>query len=220
MVRGHNPDRIGVLGGTFDPPHFGHLAVALEVRHRLHLPMVLLVVANDPWQKSAVQPVTPASIRLEMVRAAVEDLDGLEASSVEIDRGGESYMADTLGELHRRHRGAELMLVVGSDAAGGLDTWKRAADIRELATLVVVDRAGRRGGRPPQRWPHVVVECPALDITSRDVRARFADGRPTQALVPAGVGELVRSRGLYGCKCEAAARPARVAGDAVGPLGP
>ena len=194
-----NSPRIGVLGGTFDPPHFGHLAVALEVRHRLALSVVLLVVANDPWQKSALHPVTPAPVRLEMVRAAVRGLTGVEASSLEIDRGGESYMADTLAELDSMHPGAELMLVVGSDIAQGLDTWKRPAELRELSTAVVVDRAGRSGGRPPPGWPALVVDGPALDISSCDIRARFADGRPVEALVPPEVIAVVRSRGLYGC---------------------
>ncbi len=188
-----------MLGGTFDPPHFGHLAAALEVRHRLRLSVVLMVVANDPWQKSGLRPVTPAPARLEMVRAAVRDLSGIEASSVEIDRGGESYTVDTLAELASRHPGAELMLVIGSDIAGGLDTWKRPDELRELATIVVVDRAGRSGGRPPQGWPALVVEAPTLDISSCDIRARFADGRPVEALVPAAVADVVRSRGLYGC---------------------
>ena len=194
-----NTARIGVLGGTFDPPHFGHLAAALEVRHRLRLSVVLFVVANDPWQKSALQPVTPARKRLEMVRAAISGLDGLEASSLEIDRGGESYMADTLQELRSQRPGAELMLVVGSDTAQGLDTWKRPAELRELSTTVVVDRAGRSGGRPGEGWPAVVVEVPGLDISSCDIRARFADGRPVEALVPPAVADFVRSEGLYGC---------------------
>ena len=198
-VRTRSGSRIGVLGGTFDPPHFGHLAAALEVRHRLNLSKVLLVVANDPWQKSALHPVTPAPVRLEMVRAAVSGLDGVEASSLEIDRGGESYMADTLAALAAMHPGAELMLVVGSDIARGLDTWKRPDELRELATTVVMDRAGRSGGRPPEGWPAQVVEGPALDISSVDIRARFADGRPVEALVPAAVADVVRSRGLYGC---------------------
>ena len=190
--------RVGVLGGTFDPPHFGHLAVALEVRHRLRLDKVLMVVANDPWQKSALGPVTTAPARLEMVRAAVSGLEGIEASPLEIERGGESYMADTLAELRIANRDAELMLIVGSDAAQGLDSWKRSEELRALATTVVVDRPGRSGGRPPEGWPAIVVEVPALDISSCDVRARFGDGRPVEALVPQAVAELVRARGLYG----------------------
>ena len=191
--------RIGVLGGTFDPVHYGHLAVALEVRHQLGLEKVLMVVANDPWQKSAAGPVTPPDLRLEMVRAAVRGLEGIEASALEIDRGGESYTADTLAELRDARPDADLMLVVGSDAAQDLDTWQRPEELRRLATTVVVSRPGRSRGRPPDGWPAVVVEVPALDISSCDVRARFADGRPVAALVPEPVVELVRTRGLYGC---------------------
>lgn len=191
--------RIGVLGGTFDPIHFGHLAVALEVRHRLGLDKILMVVAHDPWQKSALGAVTPPGLRLEMARAAVSGLEGIEASPSEIDRGGESYMADTLAELRDARPDAELLLVVGSDAAQGLHTWKRPDALRRLATTVVVHRAGSPGGDLPGGWPVLEVEVPALDISSGDIRARFAEGRPVEALVPGPVVELVRSWGLYGC---------------------
>ena len=191
------PTRLGVLGGTFDPPHLGHLAAALEVRWRLGLDEVLMVVANDPWQKSSLGPVTPARLRLAMVEAAVADCDGLTASGIEIDRGGESLTADTLARLRADRPGAELFLVVGSDAAAGLDGWKRCDEVRTLATTVVVDRGGREGGRPPGDWPAVVVEAPRLEISSRDLRARFAEGRPVAALVPPGVIEAVSAHGLY-----------------------
>ena len=189
--------RLGVLGGTFDPPHFGHLAAALEARWRLGLDEVLMVVANDPWQKSSLRPVTPARLRLAMVEAAVAGCDGLTASGIEIDRGGESLTADTLARLRADRPGAELFLVVGSDAAEGLDTWKRCDEVRALATTVVVDRGGREGGRPPGDWPAVVVEAPGLEISSRDLRSRFAEGRPVAALVPPGVVEAVAAHGLY-----------------------
>lgn len=189
---------MGVLGGTFDPPHLGHLAVALEVHHRLRLDRTLLVVANDPWQKTALRPVTPAATRFGLVEAAVESLDGLEASDIEIRRGGETYTADTLDELASEMPGADLFLIVGSDAAAGLDTWKRPADVRRLATTVVVDRGGRSGGRPPDGWDHLVVDVPALEISSSDIRARFGDGRPVEAMVRDQVVELVRGVGLYG----------------------
>lgn len=189
--------RLGILGGTFDPPHFGHLAAALEARWRLGLDEVLMVVANDPWQKSSLRPVTPARLRLAMVEAAVAGCDGLTASSIEIDRGGESLTADTLARLRADRPGAELFLVVGSDAAEGLDTWKRCDEVRALATTVVVDRGGREGGRPPGDWPAVVVEAPGLEISSRDLRSRFAEGRPVAALVPPGVVEAVAAHGLY-----------------------
>ena len=190
--------RIGVLGGTFDPPHHGHVAVALEVLHRLRLDKVLLVVANDPWQKTSLRDVTPVEARLQMVEAAVSGITGLEASTMEIDRGGESYTADTLSSLQAVNVGAELFLVVGSDAAEGLDTWKRPHEIRELATTVVVDRGGREGGRPPEGWPAVIVDVPSLEISSSDLRSRFADGRPVAGLMSPEVVEVVERLGLYG----------------------
>lgn len=192
------PSRIGIVGGTFDPPHHGHLAVALEVHDRLRLDRTLLMVANDPWQKSARAPVTPARTRLALTQAMVADIDGLEASDLEIARGGESYMADTLAALHSEDPESELFLVVGSDAAAGLDSWKRPDEVRTLATTVVVERGGRSGGRPPASWPHLVVDVPALEISSSDIRSRFSDGRPVEALVPAPVIDAVRAAGVYG----------------------
>jgi nicotinate-nucleotide adenylyltransferase len=107
-------ERVGVFGGTFDPPHIGHLVVAVNVRHALRLDRVLLVVANDPWQKST-RAVSPAADRLALVEAAVGDVAGLEASAVEIERGGISYTADTLAQLHADSADRELFLVLGSD---------------------------------------------------------------------------------------------------------
>ena len=197
-VQGRSGVRIGVLGGTFDPPHIGHLAIALEVLHQLRLDTVLLVVANDPWQKSAVGSVTPAEVRLDLVRAAVDGFPGLEPSTIEIDRGGESYTADTLETIAADSPGVELFLLVGSDVAMGLDSWKRPDAVRSLATTVVVDRGGRHGGRPPDGWPHQVIDVPALEISSSDLRARFADGRPVEALMPRAVVDAVRLAGIYG----------------------
>ena len=192
------PVRIGVLGGTFDPPHFGHLAVALDVRHHLELHRLLLVVAHDPWQKSGHRGITPASERLAMTRAAVDGIDGLEVSDLEIRRGGETYTADTLAALGAEHPRSQLYLIVGSDAAAGLDTWKRPDEVRTLATTVVVERGGVSGARPPAGWDHVVVPVPALEISSSDLRERFAAGRPVAAMVPPAVVDVVHAAGLYG----------------------
>ncbi len=191
-------ERIGVFGGTFDPPHWGHLATALEAYHRLQLNRVLLVVANDPWQKSALAPVTPAAIRLALTVAAADGLEGLEASDLEIKRGGPSSTVETLETLASKKPDASLFMIVGSDAAAGLDTWKRGDDIMGLARTIVVDRGGRQGGRPYPGWPHTVIAGPALEISSADLRARFADGRPVEALTPRAVVNEIRSRGLYG----------------------
>ena len=188
--------RIGVYGGTFDPVHIGHMAVAVNVRHGLQLDRLLMVVANVPWQKSGVRAVSPAEDRLAMVEAATAGLDGVEASSIEIDRGGSSYSADTLAALARQHPGAELFCVVGEDVAAIIDTWERVDAVRELATLVVVNRPGSRSVRL-EGWREVQVEVPALDVSSTDLRARVADGRPLEFLVPDPVIRCIRERGLY-----------------------
>lgn len=190
------PERLGVFGGTFDPIHVGHLVTAVNVRHALDLDRVLLVVAHDPWQKAGTV-ATPAADRLAMVEAAVGDVPGLEASDIELRRADQSYTADTLVELQRRHPGAELHLILGSDAAAGLPTWERADEVRDLARLVVVTRPGAEDLTAPPGWTHRVLEVPRLEVSSTDLRARFADGRPLDYLVTAPVQHLIRERGLY-----------------------
>jgi nicotinate-nucleotide adenylyltransferase len=188
--------RIGVFGGTFDPVHVGHLAAAVNVRHSLRLDRLLLVVANIPWQKAGRRPVSPAPDRLAMVETAVEGIPGLEASRLEIDRGGPSYTADTLAQLQAGEAGAELFLVVGADVVKELDTWARLDEVRSRASLAVVKRPGSRP-RLPVGWRAEQVEVPSLDISSTDLRARVADGRPLDFLVPAPVIRLIQSRRLY-----------------------
>jgi nicotinate-nucleotide adenylyltransferase len=190
--------RIGIFGGTFDPPHVGHLVTAVNVRHALALDVVLLVVANDPWQKSGERQVSPAADRLAMVDAAVGDVEGLEASDLELRRGGTSYTADTLAELRTAHPEAELFLVLGSDAAAGLPTWERADEVRTGATIVVVTRPGAEQGTPPEGWSWVSVETPRLEVSSTDLRARFTDGRPLDYLLTPAVIDCIEARGLYG----------------------
>ncbi len=189
-------ERIGLFGGTFDPIHVGHLVTAVNVRHELALDRVLLVVANDPWQKATL-PLSPARHRLAMVEAAVAEVAGIEASALEIDRGGVSYTADTLAELHRRHPAARLFVVLGSDAAALLHTWERVEEVRALATLVVVTRPGAASSVSPPAWDHRLVEVPRLEVSSTDLRARIADGRPLDWLVPDPVVHLIRALGLY-----------------------
>lgn len=191
------PLRIGILGGTFDPVHVGHLAAAVEVRATLGLDRMLLVVANLPWQKVGLRAVTPAEDRYAVVAAAVGEVEGLEASRLEIDRGGPSYMADTAAELAARHPGARLFLVVGSDVAGELATWEREADLRAAVTLAVVARPGVAVSLPPPPWRAEAVTIPALDVSSSDLRARAAVGRPLDVLVPPAALREIRRRGLY-----------------------
>lgn len=188
--------RIGIFGGTFDPVHVGHLAVAGWVRAELDLDRVELVVANEPWQKLDRPQLSPAHDRFAMVQAAVDGIEGVVASSVEIDRGGLTYTVDTL-EAYRDHNlGDSLFLIMGSDAAGGLDTWHRFEEIAGLAELVVVDRPGAVGQRPPVA--HRVVNCPLLDLSSTQVREWADAGRPLDGLVPPAALAYCRQKGLYG----------------------
>jgi len=191
--------RVGLFGGTFDPPHLGHLVTAVNVRHALGLDIVVLMVANDPWQKQGTREVESAADRLAMVQAAISGVDGLIAGDDEIRRGGPSFTADTLAGLAERHVGAELFTIVGDDAAAGFGTWQRAREIAKLSTLVVVDRPGSPLA-PPSEFVWNRVEVPRLEVSSSDLRARFTDGRPLQFLIAEGVMQVIRARGLYGVK--------------------
>ncbi|HWW53350.1 MAG TPA: nicotinate-nucleotide adenylyltransferase [Acidimicrobiales bacterium] len=188
---------IGVFGGTFDPIHVGHLVAAVNVRHTLALDRLLLVVANVPWQKAGSRSITPAEDRFAMVAAAVAGVPGLEASRIEIDRGGLSYTADTLAEVSSANPGANLYCVVGADAAPELATWERADEIARLATLVIVNRPGASLPGELPGWKVVEVVVPALEVSSTDLRARAADGRPLDYLVPDAAVHTIRTRGLY-----------------------
>jgi len=191
--------RVGLFGGTFDPPHLGHLVTAVNLRHVLNLDIVVLMVANDPWQKHGTREVASAVDRLAMVQAAIKDVDGLVAGDDEISRGGPSFTADTLAILHDRYLGAELFTIVGDDAAAKFGSWQRANEIAKLSTLVVVDRPGSPL-MPPSEFIWNRVEVPRLEVSSTDLRERFVDGRPLDYLVSAEVLEVIAQRGLYGAQ--------------------
>ncbi len=190
-------ERLGIFGGTFDPPHVGHLVTAVNVRYELSLDRVLLVVADQPWQKVGTRDISSPEDRFAMVEAAVGDVEGLEASRIEVDRGGMSYTADTLSELLAGDPALDLYVILGSDAAVGLPGWERAGEVRALSTIVVVERPGSGEGEPPPGWSWVRVEVPRLEVSSTDLRARVVDGRPLDYLLSAAVIETIERRGLY-----------------------
>ncbi len=188
--------RVGLLGGTFDPPHLGHLVVAECARVELALDEVRLLVAGDPYQKSTTS--TPED-RVAMTAAAVADDDHLRIDDRELAREGPTYTADTLAELGREEPDAEWFFLLGEDAAVGLSTWDRVAEAFALARFVVVTRPGHRGPEPDRLpGPVVHLEIPQLEVSSTELRARYADGRATRYLVPLPVDAYVRSRSLYG----------------------
>lgn len=176
--------RVGIFGGTFDPIHVGHLAVASAAAHGLRLDQVLFVVAHRPWQKVGTRQIADSALRLAMVEAATADRDDLVASSIEIDRGGSSYTVDTVEELRRRMPEAELVLVVGSDVVADLNTWHRHDELREMVTLGVVDRPGDVGAEPPPGWRCERIAAPLVDLSSSMLRSRMAAGEPVDYLVP------------------------------------
>jgi nicotinate-nucleotide adenylyltransferase len=154
-------------------------------------------VANEPWQKVGARPISPAEVRLALVEALVDGVTGVEAGDAEIRRGGPSYTVDTLRELAAADPGGRRFLILGADAAGGLTTWERAAELPALASLVVVDRPGVPSPPPPAGFSCRRVEIPRLDVSSSDVRRRVVEGRPIDGLVPAGVAALIHRHNIY-----------------------
>ena len=190
--------RIGLFGGTFDPPHLGHLAAALAARDQLELDLVLFVVANDPWQKTeAGIEVTSAQHRFEMVRVAVSDFEGLQADNSEITRGGLTYTSATLQEMKVRFPNSDLFLLVGGDVATELDTWKDTGLISDNATLVVVDRPGYLGAEPPAGWrfKRVIAETP--DIAGTEIRFRSRKGAEVKTMASESVKSYIDENDLY-----------------------
>lgn len=193
-------ERIGILGGTFDPVHVGHLVAAVQARHALALDRVLLVVAGDPWQKHGAV-VASAADRVDMVVAAIDGIDGLEVSTLEVERKGPSYTVDTLRALESPDR--RIFLIVGSDVASTLETWHQADDLKKLTTLAVLDRAGvAESGRITdlvwaEGWNVEWVPMPHVDISSTELRARMAAGSPIDGLVPQEAVRVIRQRRLY-----------------------
>ncbi len=208
------PERLGIFGGTFDPPHIGHVAAARAVQDALALDRLLLVVANDPWQKSPHRPITPAEDRFAMAQALAEEIPGAEASRMEIDRGGPSYTVLTVEALLAEAAESgepqpEVYLVVGADLAPELGTWERSEDLQGLVTLAIVSRpplASPAGGSTekvgptptaPSGWRVEWVDGPLVDVSSSAVRDLLKGGRPIDAVVPPGVVHCIRRRNLY-----------------------
>lgn len=189
--------RIGILGGTFDPPHVGHVVAAAAAAWQLDLDRVLLMTANIPWQKVGSRSVTPALDRLAMVTLIAEGMANVEVSTLELDRGGQSFTADTVAEVQALYPGSPIFVIVGSDVAAQLDTWKKKDELKSGATIVVYDRPGSAGASPPDGWPSLRIDVPQLDVSSTDIRRRLSEGRPIDGLVPPAVLRYIRDRHLY-----------------------
>lgn len=191
-----------MLGGTFDPPHLAHLVLAAAARHALRLDHVLFVPAGDPWRKT-YREITPARARVRMVEAAVEPLTWAEVSTIEVDRPGPSYGAETLTELARG--GGDWWFIIGGDALADMSQWHEPATLIAAARLAVARRAPA-GVEVPQELRELVagiddrideVPMPPLHISATAMRDRVRDGRGTEVLLPTGVRRVIDELGLY-----------------------
>jgi nicotinate-nucleotide adenylyltransferase len=190
--------RLGVMGGTFDPIHHGHLVAASEVTSLFHLDEVVFVPTGQPWQKPA-EEVTVAEDRYLMTVIATASNPRFHVSRIDIDRGGPTYTIDTLRELHRE-RGAvtDLFFITGADALGNILTWRDADELFKLAHFIGCTRPGHRLTDPGLPDGQVsLVEIPALAISSTDCRERVRRGEPIWYLVPDGIVQYINKRGLY-----------------------
>ena len=195
--------RAGVLGGTFDPVHRGHLALARAARDELALDEVLLVPAGQPWRKSG-RIVAPAEDRLAMLRLALAGETAFRVETLEVERPGPSYTADTLEALRAARPGDELFFVVGEYALADLPHWVRPERILELATLAVARREGVAAAavaaaeRLPGLSEHVIwLKMPLVPVSATEIRERVRRGLPVDELVPPAVAAYVREHGLY-----------------------
>jgi nicotinate-nucleotide adenylyltransferase len=189
--------RIGVMGGTFDPIHHGHLVAASEVADRFGLDEVIFVPTGEPWQKGD-REVSRAEDRYLMTVIATASNPRFTVSRVDVDRGGPTYTADTLRDLHAEYPDAELYFITGADALAQILTWQRLDELFRLAHFVGVTRPGYelQDAHVPD-GAVTLIEVPAMAISSTDCRRRVADGRPVWYLVPDGVVQYISKRRLY-----------------------
>lgn len=197
--------KIGILGGTFDPVHNGHIKVAEAVKAQLDLVKVVFVPAGQPWLKSD-NPVSPAKHRVEMVRLAVAGYPGFELSMLEINRPGPSYTVDTIKEFRDKPgTGIELFFILGQDSLSQLPRWKEPNRIIELCYLVAVPRPGckrpdlKELGRliPGLSSRLILLDKPEIDVSATQIRRRVAEGLSISHLVPAPVAEYIKQKKLY-----------------------
>ena len=188
--------RLGVMGGTFDPIHNGHLVAASEVAAAFDLDEVLFVPTGLPWQKESV---TATSDRYLMAEIATAANPRFKVSTVDIDREGPTYTVDTLRDLRVKFPDAELFFITGADAVTSIAGWKDAANLWDLAQFVAVTRPGHKLDLPSAPEGAIqVLEIPALAISSTDIRARVSQGKPIWYLVPDGIVQFIAKHGLYG----------------------
>jgi nicotinate-nucleotide adenylyltransferase len=186
--------RLGLLGGSFDPPHVGHLLVAHDAAERLALDRLIFIPAAVQPLKAGQASATPAQ-RLEMVRRLVAGEGRFGVDPTEIERGGLSFTVDTLAAYAERYPDAERFFLVGADVLGAFGRWREPERILRLATVAVMERAG---DEPPTLSPGMLpVETRRVDVSSTEIRARVRAGRSIRGFVPDAVASFIATEGLY-----------------------
>ena len=194
--------RLGIMGGTFDPIHYGHLFIAEEARVRFHLDRVLFIPNGSPPHKPD-RAITPAAHRFAMARIATQSNAAFECSAVELDRSGPSYTVDTLGLLGEEYPVADLFTITGVDAIAEILTWNRHAEVIQKTQFIAATRPGFDFEILKKRLPKsyldkiAAVDSTALGISSTDLRARVQQGRPIRYLTPDGVADYIAQYRLY-----------------------
>ncbi len=195
--------RLGILGGTFNPPHVGHLVMAQEAHAQLGLDKVVLMPVNLPPHKALDDDPGPEE-RFELCRLAVAKDERLGVSRVELDRAGASYTVETLREIHRTAPGDELTFIIGGDNARSLGAWREPEAVLQLATMAVAEREGIRRQDIAEQVAGLhggdrlaFFDMPRLDVSSSAIRRRVREGRPIRYLVPDDVARVIGARGYY-----------------------
>ena len=192
--------KIGVLGGSFDPNHNGHLVAAQHVANQLGLQQVLFVPAGNQWQKTQLAGVeqTDSKHRLAMTRLAIAGNPLFSANSIDVDWGGATYTVDTLTELQQAHPNAKLFFILGADAIAGVESWKDSEKLFDLATFVAVSRPGFQL-QVPERFKDRVIQIrmESLDLSSTECRERALAGQELTGMVPDAVITYIRENNLY-----------------------
>lgn len=196
--------RLGILGGTFDPPHIGHLLVAVDAMETLELDRLILIPAGAQPLKTGATVAT-SDQRLAMVRLLAAGDPRFGVDPIEMDRGGLSYTVDTLSEYAAREPDAERFFLIGADVLDSLEQWREPERVQELAQMVVLQRSGADPSGPSDRWsapsgatrPPLRLRTRTIDISSTEIRSRVRAGRSIRGFVPDSVADYIAVTGLY-----------------------
>lgn len=187
--------RLGVMGGTFDPIHLGHLVAADAAAEHFKLDSVIFIPTGDPWQKTTY---ASAQDRLAMTQLAISGHSNFQISTIDIDRAGPTYTIDTLQELVNLEPGAELFFITGADSLSGIGSWKQVEKLWPLATFVGVSRPGHSLKAPAYAEARIeLLEIPALSVSSTGIRAKVNSGESIDDLVPEAVSQYIKDQNLY-----------------------